>query len=92
MREDFWSFNPTHKLVVATNFKPAISGDDDGIWRRLRLMPFEVQFWDPDDPNNQGRKLDPALRQDKHMLAKLKLRRNTGKGKTVSADSSQSVA
>jgi len=72
MREDFWSFDPTHKLIVATNHKPAISGDDDGMWRRVRLMPFDVQFWDPDDPNNQGRNLDPALRQDKQLLTKLK--------------------
>ena len=31
MREDFWTFDPTHKLLVASNYKPAISGDDDGI-------------------------------------------------------------
>jgi putative DNA primase/helicase len=72
MREDFWSYDPTHKLVVATNYKPAISGDDDGIWRRLRLIPFEVKFWDADDPTNHGRDLDPALRQDKQLFRKLK--------------------
>src|SRR5262249_41276242 len=43
MREDFWTFDPTHKLILSTNYKPAITGSDDGIWRRLRLVPFTVQ-------------------------------------------------
>lgn len=43
MREDFWSFTPTHTLMMATNHRPVIRGTDDGIWRRLRLVPFTVQ-------------------------------------------------
>lgn len=27
-----------------TNHKPVISGTDDAIWRRIRLIPFEVNF------------------------------------------------
>jgi putative DNA primase/helicase len=46
MRENFWEFDPTHKLVVATNYKPAIVGTDEGIWRRLRLVPFTVHVDD----------------------------------------------
>jgi putative DNA primase/helicase len=42
MREDFWEFSPTHKLVMATNHKPRITGRDNGIWRRIRLVPFTV--------------------------------------------------
>ncbi len=42
MREDFWSFAPTHKLFINGNHKPTVRGDDDGIWRRLRLVPFTV--------------------------------------------------
>lgn len=42
MREDFWSFVPSHKLFIAGNSKPTVRGDDDGIWRRLRLVPFTV--------------------------------------------------
>ncbi len=30
MREDFWSFAPTHKLFIAGNHKPIVRGDDDG--------------------------------------------------------------
>ncbi len=42
MRENFWSFVPTHKLVVYTNHKPAIRTSDLGTWRRIRLLPFTV--------------------------------------------------
>jgi putative DNA primase/helicase len=44
MREDFWDFDPTHKLVVATNHKPQVLGQDDAIWDRIRLVPFNVRF------------------------------------------------
>jgi putative DNA primase/helicase len=42
MREDFWSFSPSHTFVLLTNHKPLVTGQDEGIWRRLRLIPFEV--------------------------------------------------
>jgi putative DNA primase/helicase len=42
MREDFWSFQPTHKLTLAGNHKPTVRGDDEGIWRRMRLVPWTV--------------------------------------------------
>ncbi|MCC6808235.1 MAG: hypothetical protein IT381_12505 [Deltaproteobacteria bacterium] len=42
MREDFWKFAPTHKLWLAGNHKPAIGGTDEGIWRRIKLIPFAV--------------------------------------------------
>lgn len=68
MREDFWEFAPTHKIVLCTNHRPAVRGNDHGIWRRLLLVPFQVRFWDP-DRNETG----PAhLRQDKDLKAKLK--------------------
>jgi P4 family phage/plasmid primase-like protien len=44
MREDYWSFAPTHKLVLVTNHKPEVRGGDHGIWRRLKLVPFTETF------------------------------------------------
>ncbi|MEA3367720.1 MAG: phage/plasmid primase, P4 family, partial [Planctomycetota bacterium] len=44
MREDFWEFEPTHKVWLAANHKPRIRGDDHAIWRRVKLIPFEVRF------------------------------------------------
>lgn len=49
MREDFWQFRPTHKIILATNHRPEIRGTDTGIWRRLRLVPFDVSFLGQED-------------------------------------------
>jgi putative DNA primase/helicase len=42
MREDFWHFDPSHTFVMLTNHKPVVGGTDEGIWRRLRLVPWDV--------------------------------------------------
>jgi putative DNA primase/helicase len=47
MRQDYYEFDPTHKLLMAANHKPTVRGTDDGIWRRIKLIPFRVQI--PDD-------------------------------------------
>lgn len=44
MREDFWTFAPTHKILLLTNHKPDVRGTDHAIWRRLRLIPYNVRF------------------------------------------------
>lgn len=44
MREDFWTFLPTHKLILCTNNQPAVSETKSAIWRRLKLVPFAVEI------------------------------------------------
>lgn len=39
-----FSFLPEYKLCMSTNYKPVIRGRDDGIWRRVHLIPFNVQI------------------------------------------------
>ena len=46
MRQDYFDFKPTHKLFLPTNELPEISGTDDGIWRRVRKIPFDVRIPD----------------------------------------------
>jgi putative DNA primase/helicase len=46
MREDFWEYTPEFKLFLATNHRPTIKGTDNAIWRRIRLIPFEVTISD----------------------------------------------
>lgn len=43
MREEFVEVKPVFKLTISGNHKPAVRGTDDGIWRRLLLVPFAVQ-------------------------------------------------
>lgn len=42
MRQDFIEFTPSHTPILVTNHLPAVSGDDPAIWRRIRVVPFEV--------------------------------------------------
>jgi putative DNA primase/helicase len=39
-----FEYRPTYKVWMATNHRPVISEDDEGIWRRIRLIPFNVQI------------------------------------------------
>ncbi len=42
LNRDFFKFYPQFKLTISGNYRPTISGSDEGIWRRLRLVPFNV--------------------------------------------------
>jgi putative DNA primase/helicase len=52
-----FSFRPTAKIWLAGNHKPTIRGTDDGIWRRVRLIPFERQFGPEERDENLHSKL-----------------------------------
>jgi putative DNA primase/helicase len=41
---DEFDYDPEFKLWMATNHKPFIRGTDDGIWRRMVIIPFTVQI------------------------------------------------
>jgi len=58
MRQDFWEFSPTHKIWLAANHKPEVRGTDYAIWRRIKLIPFEVTI--------------PKAEQDPRLPEKLK--------------------
>jgi P4 family phage/plasmid primase-like protien len=56
MREDFWEFEPTHKLWLAANHKPVIKGTDHAIWRRIKLIPFTMTFVDEPKDEHERKK------------------------------------
>jgi putative DNA primase/helicase len=41
--KDPFSFTPCHTLVLYTNHLPKVSASDDGIWRRLIVIPVRRQ-------------------------------------------------
>jgi putative DNA primase/helicase len=55
---EFFEFQPMFKLFLGTNHRPKIIGSDEGIWRRIRLIPFTVTI--------------PPSERDKKLTAKLK--------------------
>lgn len=62
LRQDFFEFIPGYSLFFVSNHKPDIDGDDCGIQRRLKLIPFNITFKDdPKLPNE--RKINRKLKQ-----------------------------
>ena len=45
-RENYINFSPTHTLWMFGNHKPRITGTDEGIWRRIKFIPFEYKIHD----------------------------------------------
>jgi putative DNA primase/helicase len=50
--EQFFEFKPTHKLWIAGNHRPIITGTDDAIWRRPLLIPFPVKIPESEQRRN----------------------------------------
>ena len=46
---EHFEFVPEFKLVLVSNYLPRVAGDDDAIWRRLRLVPFTRSFLGRED-------------------------------------------
>ncbi|MBA4107638.1 MAG: hypothetical protein C0485_18040 [Pirellula sp.] len=61
MREDHWEFIPSHLAILVSNHKPVISGTDKGIWRRLRLIPFNVTIPEEEQDRELSDKLQAEL-------------------------------
>lgn len=59
MRQDSVAFTPSHTLVMVANHLPKTSGNDDAVWKRLKVVPFEVVI--------------PANEQDPRLNEKLEL-------------------
>jgi putative DNA primase/helicase len=55
LHREFFEFTPQFTPWLRTNHRPVVTGDDDGIWRRLILIPFRQQF--------DEHKRDPELEQ-----------------------------
>lgn len=36
------SWHPSHQLVYVTNALPTVKGNDPAVWRRIRVVPFDV--------------------------------------------------
>ena len=58
LHKEFFTYLPTYKVFLGVNDKPHIRGSSKGTWRRIRLVPFEVEIADE--------------KQDKHLLEKLR--------------------
>jgi len=58
LHKEFFTYEPRFTPWVRTNHKPIVKGDDDGIWRRLVILPFRRNFAPHEqDPHLEGKLL-----------------------------------
>lgn len=58
LNKAFFDFLPSFKLTSQGNHRPKITGNDDGIWARVKLVPWAVQIPKPE----RDRKLPEKLK------------------------------
>lgn len=56
--QEYFEFLPTFKLIIAANNLPTIEGADDGIARRIRIVPFQARFSGEKRDNGLAKKLE----------------------------------
>ncbi|MFZ5834180.1 MAG: phage/plasmid primase, P4 family [Pseudomonadota bacterium] len=60
MRQDFFTFTPQFKLIVAGNHKPQLRNVDAAIQRRLHLVPFSAYI----EPDQRDHRLSEKLKAE----------------------------
>jgi putative DNA primase/helicase len=60
LHKEFFTYEPEFKVWMSSNYKPAIKGTDWGIWRRIKLIPFDVVI----PENRRDRQLTAKLRKE----------------------------
>lgn len=57
LHQDFFELIPQFKIILSGNHKPIIRDDSDGIWRRVHLVPWEIQIAEDEVDRDLKRKL-----------------------------------
>ncbi|PLS83054.1 MAG: hypothetical protein CYG60_22800, partial [Actinobacteria bacterium] len=61
LHKDFFEFDPTHKVFLVANHKPEVLGTDHAIWRRVKLIPFDVTIPEEEQDPRLPEKLQAEL-------------------------------
>ena len=60
LHKEFFTYLPQFKIWMSSNNQPPVGGTDYGIWRRLKMIPFEVTIGE----ERKDKKLPSKLRKE----------------------------
>ena len=55
LHREYFEFRPTHHIWMRGNHKPLVRDESEGAWRRIRLLPFELDL--------SAAEVDPTLEE-----------------------------
>ena len=61
------TFTPTHTIILRTNHLPIVSGNDEGVWKRLRPLPFNYKV--PPEKKDEGYRTRMVKEEGEAILA-----------------------
>ena len=61
LNQEFFEFSPQFKIYFTSNHKPIVKGADEGIWRRIKIIPFNVTIPKEDVDKRLNEKLTNEL-------------------------------
>lgn len=62
LRREFFDFVSQCCLIFSSNYMPLVTGQDDGVWRRIVMVPFKAKFYEARECPEGAKIKDPKMK------------------------------